>query len=297
MSRSVLITGANTGIGLVTALHLAEHGWEVMGTVRSAAKAERVHEAAAERGVTVQTIQLEITDADDCARAVDEAVERAGRLYALVNNAGFAQTGAIEDVSDDDARRQLEVNLVAPARLARLVLPHFRDEGGGRIVNISSMAGRFAIPLGGWYSASKFGLEALSDAMRIEVADFGVQVVLVEPGSFRSDIWSGGQEALPEPSHEAYARAYERSETVFDNERLMPDPVWVARTVRRALESPSPRARYLVGVDAVGGVVAETLMPTRLLDLAKAASSGFGVGRMLRPHSPPPRSADRASTD
>jgi NAD(P)-dependent dehydrogenase (short-subunit alcohol dehydrogenase family) len=292
MSRSVLITGANTGIGLVTALHLAEHGWDVIGTVRSAAKADRVHTAADERGLAVRTIELEISDADDCERAVAEAVDMCGRLYGLVNNAGFAQTGAVEDVSDDDARRQLEINLVAPARLSRLVLPHFRDAGGGRIVNISSMAGRFALPLGGWYSASKFGLEALSDAMRVEVADFGVQVVLVEPGSFRSEIWSRGEDALPEPSHEAYARAYSRSEMVFDNERLMPDPIWVGRTIRRALESPTPRARYLVGVDAIGGVVAQTLVPTRLLDIAKAASTGFGVGRMLRPHSPPSTSAD-----
>lgn len=226
---------------------------------------------------------MDVTDADACAAAVEEVLATSERLHGLVNNAGFAQTGAVEDVDDETARAQLELNLVAPARLSRLVLPHFREHRSGRIVNMSSMAGRFTLPLAGWYSASKHGLEALSDAMRMEVAGFGVKVVLVEPGSFRTDIWAHGGESFPEPAFEGYAKAYRRSELVTGNHRLMPDPVWVARTVRHALSTPAPRARYVVGPDAVGGVWAHRLLPTRVTDAAKGTGMGLPAWRRLLP--------------
>lgn len=276
MSKSVLVTGANSGIGLVTALELAGAGWEVHGSVRSPAKAEVVRQAAAERGVTVHTVQLDVDDADSCAAGVREVEERTGGLYALVNNAGYAQSGAVEDVLDVLVRRQLETNLVAPIRLARLVLPGMRARREGRIINVSSIAGRLSTPLMGWYCASKHALEAVTDALRIEVEADGVRVVLIEPGMFGTDVWSAAKEGgFPAATNARYAAAYARAESLAARSDRLPDPVWVARTIRIALSNPVPLARYLVGADAVGGVLADSLAPTVLTDYVKSIASGL----------------------
>ena len=276
MSKSVLVTGANSGIGLVTALELAAAGWDVHGSVRTAAKAEVVDRAAAERGVQVRTVLLDVDDADSCAAGVAQVQERTGGLHALVNNAGYAQSGAVEDVTDELVRRQLETNLVAPVRLARLVLPAMRQRGSGVIVNISSVAGRLSQPLMGWYCASKHGLEAVTDALRMEVESDGVRVVLVEPGMFGTDVWSAAKEGgFPAPTSARYAAAYARAESLAGRSDRLPDPVWVARTVRVALANPVPLARYVVGVDAVSGILAETVVPTVVTDRVKAIASGL----------------------
>jgi NAD(P)-dependent dehydrogenase (short-subunit alcohol dehydrogenase family) len=274
MSGSVVVTGANSGIGLVTCLELAAAGYDVIGTARSAAKARDLDQAASAKGVTVRAVVCDVGDAESTAAGfaeIDELTD--GGPWAVVNNAGFAQAGAIEDIDDDAVREQLEVNLVAPARVARLVLPGMRERGDGRIVNVSSIAGRLSLPVLGWYCASKHGLEAMSDALRMEVAADGIKVVLVEPGSFGTGIWDGAR--YPEPSLPRYADAYDRARrTTAGGSRLMPDPVWVARTVRLALASPRPLARYLIGVDAVGGVVSERLIPTMVSDVVKGLATG-----------------------
>src|SRR2546423_2164605 len=156
MGRTVVVTGANSGIGLVTALELADAGYDVIGTARTEAKAAILHDAAAERGLAVDTVLLDVADAESTAKGfaeIDALTD--GGPWAVVNNAGLAQAGSIEDVDDDEVRYQLEVNLVAPARIARLVLPGMRERGDGRIVNISSIAGRMSLPLMGWYCACK----------------------------------------------------------------------------------------------------------------------------------------------
>lgn len=276
MPKSVLVTGANSGIGLVTVLELAGAGWQVYGSVRSEAKAELVREAARARGVSVRTVRMDVDDADSCADGVAEVEEHSGGLYALVNNAGFAQSGAVEDVPDELVRSQLETNVVAPMRLARLVLPGMRARGEGRIVNVSSVAGRMSTPLMGWYCASKHALESISDALRMEVEADGVRVVLVEPGMFGTDVWSAAKEGgFPEPTGARYAAAYARAESLAGRSDRLPDPVWVARTVRVALSNPVPLARYMVGADAIGGVLAETLVPTVVTDYVKAIASGL----------------------
>jgi len=273
MTRTVVVTGANSGIGLVTALELAAHGYDVVGTARSQDKADVLLAAAAERDLQVRAFVCDVGDAESTAKAFAE-IESSSEIWALVNNAGFAQAGAIEDVDDDDVRYQLEVNLVAPARTARLVLPGMRRRGEGRIVNVSSVAGRVSLPLMGWYCASKHGLEAMTDALRMEVAPYGITVSLVEPGSFGTGIWDGAR--YPgDAATESYAAAYERARrTTSTGMQVMPDPVWVARTVRLALGTPVPLARYLVGADAVAGVVAERLVPTALSDVVKGVATG-----------------------
>ncbi|MDQ1699239.1 MAG: hypothetical protein QOG34_1102 [Frankiaceae bacterium] len=281
MTRTVVVTGANSGIGLATALELAAAGYEVVGTARSASKASVLSDAAAARGLGVRTVLCDVADAESTAKAFAE-IEADADIWAVVNNAGFAQAGAIEDVDDEAVRYQLDVNLVAPARIARLVLPGMRARGEGRIVNVSSVAGRISLPLMGWYCASKHGLEAMTDALRIEVASYGVRVSLVEPGSFGTGIWDGARYPDDVATSE-YADAYERARrTTTAGASLLPDPVWVARTVRLALGSPVPLARYLVGADAVGGVLAERLVPTALTDVVKGLATGVRKLRFPR---------------
>ena len=277
MGKTVVVTGANSGIGLATVLELAGAGYDVVGTVRSAAKADVIDRAAGERGVVVRTCKLDVDDADSCAAGLAQiAADSPDGIWALVNNAGFAQSGAVEDVNDELVRAQLETNVVAPIRLARLVLPGMRERGGGRIVNISSVAGRLSTPLMGWYCASKHALEAVTDALRMEVEPDGVRVVLVEPGMFGTDIWSAAsQGGFPDPGSPRYAAAYARASAVSGQSGRLPDPVWVARTVRVALANPVPLARYVVGADAVTGLLAETFVPTVISDYVKAVSSGL----------------------
>jgi short-subunit dehydrogenase len=151
--RPVLTTGANSGIGLATTIEVARRGFHSIGTVRSKAKAKVVHQAAAEAGVDVETVLLDVTDDEQCLRVVDGL-----DLFGLVNNAGYALTGAIEDVSDDEARQLFETMVFAPMRLARLALPAMRANGEGRIVNISSIAGLVSSPLAGWYTGAKHAI-------------------------------------------------------------------------------------------------------------------------------------------
>lgn len=275
MGATVVVTGANRGIGLATALELASAGYDVIGTARSGDKARALVDAAEKRGLALRTVLLDVADAASTERGFAEVAElTGGGPWAVVNNAGFAQAGTIEDVDDAALRHQLEVNLVAPARIARLVLPVMRERGDGRIVNLSSIAGRVSLPLLGWYCAAKHGLEAATDALRMEVAQYGVKVVLVEPGSIGTGIWEGA--CYPDRAATGeYGAAYQHAQSATAwLEPFMPGPWLVARTVRLALASPLPLARYLVGLDAVGGVVAEWLAPTAVGDIVKGLVAG-----------------------
>jgi NAD(P)-dependent dehydrogenase (short-subunit alcohol dehydrogenase family) len=259
---TVLITGANSGVGLATAVRLAQLGFHSVGSVRSRAKAARVVEAAASAGVTVETVTLDVTDAEGCRKVVDQL-----RPWALVNNAGYSGVGAIEDVTDEDARRQLETMVVAPLRLSRLALPHMRAAGQGRIVNVSSIYGLTTTPFTGWYQASKHALEALSDALRLEVARDGIKVVLIEPGGVRTHIWEEAETDLASRAGSRYETQYRRLVTLLARcVPLMAAPEAVAKVVGRALSVGSPRARYLVGWDTQGILAGESLVPTCVKD-------------------------------
>ena len=276
MPKSVVVTGANSGIGLATAIVLAQAGYDVIGTVRTRDKADRMQQAAREKGAQVRAVLLDVADEQSTRDGFQEIdAMTGGGPWAVVNNAGFAQAGTVEDVTAEDARYQLEVNLVAPARIAQLVLPGMRKRGDGRIINVSSIAGRVSTPLMGWYCASKHGLEALSDALRIEVARFGVKVVLIEPGGFGTGIWEAGAESFPAPEGSAYRDVYERARSMTLQGKRLPDPVWVGRTIRLALVNPVPLPRYLVGVDAMSLAVGEALAPTALGDYVKGVGAGL----------------------
>jgi NAD(P)-dependent dehydrogenase (short-subunit alcohol dehydrogenase family) len=264
--RTVLTTGANSGIGLATTLELARRGHRSVGSVRSEAKAEVVRAAAAEAGVEVDTVLLDVTDAEQCEQVIDEL---GSQLFGLVNNAGYALTGAIEDISDDEARHLFETMVFAPMRLSRLALPAMRGNGRGRIVNLSSIAGLVSSPLAGWYTGAKHALEALTDSLRIEVARDGVQVVLIEPGGFKTGIWEDMTRDI-ERHAEAGSRntaAYERSLQVQRLiEPIMGSPEHCGRVIADVIESRMPRDRYLVGLDAQALRLSDRLTPNLLQD-------------------------------
>lgn len=272
MKREVaLTTGANSGIGLATAIELARAGFRSVGSVRSKKKAADVAKAAQQAGVRVETVLLDVTDAAACKRVIEDL-----RPDALVNNAGFGAMSAVEDVSDEEARQTLETMVVGPIRLARLCLPHMRERGHGRIVNVSSIYGRTTTPLSGWYQGAKHALEALSDALRVEIASSGIQVILVEPGGFKTNIWDEIDHTLTARKNSRYAAAYERSMSASKMaQMLMGEPETVARVISGALAARSPQARYLVGYDAQILAVAMPLMPTALKDLISRWSLGL----------------------
>lgn len=271
-SQTVLTTGANSGIGLATTLELARRGFHSVGSVRSEAKAEVVHSAAADAGVDVETLLLDVTDPEQCRRGVHGLPP----LYGLVNNAGYALTGAIEDVGDDEARRLFETMVHAPMRLARLALPGLRERGG-RIVNISSIAGLTTAPFAGHYTGAKHAIEALSDALRMEVAGDGVKVVIVEPGGFKTGIWEeferdiGRREADGTRHGSAYRRSLQAQRLM---EPIMGSPAGCAKVIATALTTSIPRNRYLIGIDAQAMLLAQRLTPTFVKDRVVR----FGLG-------------------
>lgn len=271
--RVVLTTGASSGIGLATAIEVARRGMRSIGSVRSTAKAKIVKRAADDAGVMVKTVLLDVTDAAGCERVMARL-----ELYGLVNNAGYALTGAVEDVSDDEARRLFETMVHAPMRLARLALPGMRALGGGRVVNVSSIAGLATAPFAGHYTGAKHALEALSDALRMEVARDGIKVVLIEPGGFKTGIWEEMERDIDEreAAGSRFAGAYRRS---LQGQRLlepiMGQPEACARVIADALTARSPRSRYLVGLDAQAMLLAQRLTPTFVKD--RVVRFGLGI--------------------
>jgi NAD(P)-dependent dehydrogenase (short-subunit alcohol dehydrogenase family) len=282
----VLVTGGNSGIGLAAVLRLAGRGWDVWATVRGAAKADGlVTEAGkAKVGARVHPFVLDVSDHDAIVAAWPELPD----FYGVVNNAGYSEMGAVEEVSAAEAKAQLDVNLVTPAIVSSCALPGMRARGAGRIVMVSSMFGKAAVmPLNGWYHASKFGLEAMSDVLRMEVAGFGVKVSIVEPGFFRTGIDARPADRLKELAarkDSPYRQAYERAVEGFDAAgRVAPPPSIVARTISSAIESRRPLRRYLVGFDAVALTTAEALLPRELTDnMARAMTGLMSLGGTSR---------------
>ena len=268
--RCVLVTGANSGLGLAAVLEVARRGFRAVGSVRSEAKADDVRKAGASAGLAVETVLLDVTDAEASRRAIDEL-----RPLGIVNNAGYMHYSAFEDAGEDEVRALFEVLVHGPMRLARLALPHMRAAGWGRIVNVSSIVGRFSFPMMGWYQAGKHALEAVSDALRMEVASDGIEVSLIQPGSFKTgvidDIRRGASER---GAHSRYRATYERMLFALEKtEPLWGSPERVARAIGDALTARWPQARYVVGIDAWSNFLSAPL-PTRVRDLV--------MRRMLR---------------
>lgn len=268
--RSILITGCSTGIGLVAAQVLKARGWRVLATARRPEDLARL-----EREHGLEALPLELKDATSIARCADEALRRTdGTLYALYNNAAYGLIGAMEDVTASALRDQLEVNVVAASELTRRVVPAMRRTGRGRIVMCSSVLGFVSGPYRGAYCASKYALEALSDALRIELRPAGIHVSLLEPGPIESHFlattlstFTSHIDTDRSPHREAYARRLEQMRSGKAKGRLFklgPDAV-VAKLVH-AVESRRPRARYRIGAMTKGASALKRLLPDALLD-------------------------------
>jgi len=265
MANIVLITGASAGIGYATAELLLKNGFRVY------AGARRVEKMRGLEALGAKLLRLDVTEEASVAGAVAAVLAAEGRLDALVNNAGYGAHGAVEDVPVEEARRQFEVNLFGLARLTQLVLPHMRAQGGGRIINISSIAGRISMPTGGWYHASKYALEAYSDALRLETAQFGIKVALIEPGPIKTE-WDAT--ALVNLNKYSGAGVYgpmvrRLTEKFRAGYRSgAPGPEVVARVILKALTSSRPAARYPVPFKASFIIFLKWVLPDRVLDWA-----------------------------
>ena len=264
ISRAVLVTGCSSGIGRATAQRLVAGGWTVYASAR------RLETVADLDGC--RPLQLDVTDDASMRAAVERIEEEEGAVGVLVNNAGYSQSGAVESVPLDDARRQFETNVFGLARLTQLVLPGMRRQGWGRVVNVSSMGGRLTFPGGGWYHASKHAVEALSDALRFEVQGFGIDVVVIEPGLIRTSFAEAAVGSI-EQDDGPYARfnaavgaatagAYENAVA----RRLGGGPDTVAKAIERAVAAKRPRTRYRVTASASLFIGLRRLLPDRAWD-------------------------------
>jgi short-subunit dehydrogenase len=262
MKRTVLITGASAGMGKETAKFLAARGYIVYGAAR---RVEKMNDLTASG---IKIIAMDVTDNDSMVKGVQQVIKAEGKIDILINNAGFGSYGAIEDVSIEDAKYQLDVNVFGAARLIQLVLPGMRAHKWGKIVNISSIGGKFATPYGGWYHASKFALEALSDALRNEVKQFGIDVILIEPGGVKSE-WAGiAYENLVKNSRESvYKEPIEKFsaylKTAIDKNS---EPGVIANLITEAIEARKPRMRYVGGYMARQAVIARKLLSDAMFD-------------------------------
>ena len=271
VSKAVLITGCSTGIGRATAERLTRRGHTVYATARNA------DSIADLEAVGARTLALDVTDEDSMRAAVAAVEEAEGAVGALVNNAGYSQSGALESVSLDDVRRQFETNVFGLLRMSQLVLPGMRRQGHGRIVNLSSMGGKMTFPGGGTYHATKHAVEAISDAMRFEVAGFGVEVVVIEPGLIRT---SFAQTAVGSVSHEdgPYAdfNTAVSANTAGAYEgplgRLGGGPQTVAKAIEKAITAKRPRTRYPVTLSARLFLAQRAVLPDRAWDAVVGTS-------------------------
>jgi NAD(P)-dependent dehydrogenase (short-subunit alcohol dehydrogenase family) len=260
-AKVVLVTGASSGIGRACAEHLAARGYRVFG-------AQRRVPPSGEGPSGVEMLALDVDDDASVAHGVGAVHARAGRIDALVNNAGTAWMGAVEDTAIAEARAQLETNFFGALRACRAVLPIMRAQRSGHIVNISSLAGVLGLPFSGLYSASKFALEGMSESLRLEVRRFGVRVVLIEPGDFRTQLAVVRRQTAAAQADSPYAEALARFKAQQDrDEAAAPTPEPVARLVARVLETASPRTRYSVGMLGQRIVVpAKRFLPQRLFE-------------------------------
>ena len=244
-SKAVLITGCSTGIGRATAERLGRAGHTVYATARRESAIEDLGRAGC------RTMALDVTDEGSMTAAVETVVEEQGAVGALVNNAGYSQSGAIETVELDDVRRQFETNVFGLIRMCQLVLPGMRDQGFGRIVNISSMGANFTFPGGGAYHATKYAVEAISDALRFEVKGFGIDVVVVQPGLIRTEFGAtaAGEVRQEDGPYAAFNASVAKStKGVYEGPlaRFGGDPEDVAKVIEEAIIRPSPKARVRV---------------------------------------------------
>ena len=262
--KVILITGASSGIGFDAAQTLARQGHRVYAAAR------RVELMEPLKADGVKVLRMDVTDESSMQQGVEAVIQAEGRIDVLINNAGYGFFGAIETVPLEEARRQLEVNVFGLARLTQLVLPYMRKQGSGRIVNTSSIAGKMVFYMGGWYNVTKYSVEAFSDALRMEMKPFGIDVVMIEPGAIKTDWGIIAARHLKESSE---GTAYETAGTQWANNmdwfyktNMLSKPSAITKAISRAVNSRRPKARYCRGRFSISGRILHALIPARWWD-------------------------------
>jgi len=271
MSKIVLVTGASSGIGKATAKSLISKGYKVYVVARRLSKMDDL------KGLGAIPVQMDITKEEDIQAVINQIETEAGGVDILINNAGFGMYGAMEDTSIDDARYQFEVNLFGLARLTQLVLPKMREKRSGKIINISSMGGKIYTPLGSWYHATKHALEGWSDCLRLELKEFNIDVVIIEPGAIKTEFGDVMMEPMLERSgNTAYSKLAHKLADVTKNAYEADngsEPGVIADLIFKAIESKKPKTRY------AGGKLAKPLLFIRKWGSDRAFD--WILGRML----------------
>ena len=260
--KIALITGASSGFGLLTSVELAKAGFGVVATMRDLARRERLDEAAAAAGAELDVRRLDVTDFGTLAGFVDEVVRDYGRLDVLINNAGFAVAGFAEDIKLEELRLQFETNFFGTVAMTRAVLPVMRRQRSGHIIQVSSISGLHGSVSVSSYSASKHALEGWSESLRMEVNALGIKVVLVEPGSLQTDIWTRGAVMGKEVTKDTspnFQRSLRMRETIKKIAKA--DPIAVAQLIVQIAQDPDPKLRYLIGRDARIQLAMKRILP------------------------------------
>lgn len=263
MKKVVLITGASAGIGWETAKLLAENGYIVYGAARRVEKMQDL------KSVGVRSLKMDVTDEESMVSGIKEIIKKEGRIDVLVNNAGYGSYGALEDVPLSEARYQFEVNIFGLARLCQLIIPVMREQHSGKIVNISSIGGSFGEPHGSWYHATKFAVEGISDSMRMELKQFGIDVVVIKPGAIVTEWNKIAREHMMEVSGQTvykdlvakHVKMFERADGKMGSK-----PIVIARVIKKAVEAKKPKTRYAAGSGAKPILFLRWLLSDRLMD-------------------------------
>lgn len=262
--KVILITGASSGIGFDAAQTLAQQGHCVFAAARRTELMEPL------KAYGVHVIKMDVTDEKSMKDGVETLIQAMGHIDVLINNAGYGYFGAIENVPMEEARRQLEVNVFGLARLTQLVLPYMRQQKNGRIINTSSIAGKMVFYMGGWYNITKYSVEAFSDALRMEMKPYGIDVVMIEPGAIKTDWGIIAARHLKESSegtaYEASGNQWAHNMDWFYKTNLLSSPSVITKAIVRAVNSRHPKARYCRGRFSIIGRIAHAIMPARWWD-------------------------------
>lgn len=274
----VVVTGASSGIGRACAIYLARQGYYVFGTTRRGPDpvATDLRQSLA-AGDQLDVMTMDVDDNESVIQALGIIVEKTGRIDAVVNCAGFGIAGAVEETSDEEARAIFETNLLGILRVCRAAIPVMRNQGSGVIINISSIGGRIGLPFQGFYSATKFALEGVTEALRMEIRGFGIRAVLIEPGDFCTGFTDSRHVVKASSSSDTYRASQENVLSIVENdERRGASPDVIARLVARILTRRSPRVRYTVGPVAQKlAAVLKNVLPSRWFEWA--LSKYYGV--------------------
>jgi short-subunit dehydrogenase len=261
--KVVLITGASSGIGKETASLLIKDGYIVYGAARRLDKMNDLKELG------VKLLEMDVTNDESIVRGIKKIIESEKRIDVLVNNAGYGSFGALEDVPISEAKYQFEVNIFGLARLTQLVLPYMRKQQSGKIVNISSMGGKFGEPHGAWYHATKFAVEGLSDSLRMELKQFNIDVVIIEPGAIKSE-WGGiaKENLLKVSGNTAYKNLATKHAALIDEtyKRVGSEPIVIAKAIAKAINSSNPKTRYAIGGGAKLLLFVRRILSDKLFD-------------------------------